>query len=91
VFVGSVAERVKAPFLRQPCDHDHVRDLGSTPTLIGHVVAFLDKALYDDYLSSKFSGKKSKKQPENSEMDNSKAGADLSKIYRHRRFLVTGG
>jgi len=26
------------------------RDLGSTPTLIEHVVASLDKALYDDYL-----------------------------------------
>jgi len=24
-FVCSVAERVKAPFLRQPCDHDHDR------------------------------------------------------------------
>jgi len=34
-----VAKRVKAPF-----------DLGSTPTLIAHVVASLDKALYDDYL-----------------------------------------
>jgi len=37
-FVGSLAERVKS------------RDLGSIPTLIVHVVAFLDKALYDDYL-----------------------------------------
>jgi len=25
-------------------------DLGSIPTLIGHVVAFLDKMLYNDYL-----------------------------------------
>jgi len=25
-------------------------DLGSTPTLVVHVVASLDKALYDDYL-----------------------------------------
>jgi len=25
-------------------------DLGSTPTLVTHVVASLDKALYDDYL-----------------------------------------
>jgi len=49
----------------------------------------LDKALYNDYLcfvtwwlqtSSKFSGKKSKKQLDNAEMDSSKAGADLSKI-----------
>jgi len=65
--VAVLAERVKAPFLR---------DLGSTPTLIAHVVASLDKSLYDDYLclmsrtSSKFSGKNSKKQPENSKMDN---------------------
>jgi len=41
-----VAERVKAPFLRLL----RSRDLGSTPILIGHVVASLDKALYDDYL-----------------------------------------
>jgi len=26
------------------------RDLGSTSTLVAHVVASLDKALYDDYL-----------------------------------------
>jgi len=49
----------------------------STPTLIVRVVASLDKTLYDDYLclvaskSSKLTGKKSKKQPENSEMDKS--------------------
>jgi len=41
--------------------------------------------------SSKFSGKKSKTQPENLEMGNSLAGADSSKIYRHRCFLVPGG
>jgi len=49
LFVGSVAERVKAPFLWRPCD-SRLRDLGSTPTLIGHVVASVDKTLYDDYL-----------------------------------------
>jgi len=27
-----------------------LRDLGSTPTLVSHVVASLDKTLYDDYL-----------------------------------------
>jgi len=42
--VGSVAKRVKAPFLWRPCDLD------STPTFNVHVVASLDKALYDDYL-----------------------------------------
>jgi len=41
--------------------------------------------------SSKFNGKKSKNQPENSEMDNSYAGADSFKIKRHRRFLVIEG
>jgi len=42
--------RVQAPFLRRLCDHDRVIYIGSTPTIIGHVVAFLDKTLYDDYL-----------------------------------------
>jgi len=42
--VGSVAKRVKAPFLRRPCD------LGSTHTLVAQVIASLDKALYDDYI-----------------------------------------
>jgi len=52
---------------------------GSTSTLGAHVVASLDKALYDDCLcfvaSNKQqiteSAKKSEKQSENSEMDNS--------------------
>jgi len=47
-YVGSVAERVKAPFLSQPCYHEHDRLIAFT--LIGHIVAILDKALYDDYL-----------------------------------------
>jgi len=46
----------------------HSRDLGSTLTLVVHVVASLDKALYDVYLCLV----KSKKQPENSEINNSK-------------------
>jgi len=55
-----------------------LRDLGSTPTLIEYVVASLDKTLYNDYLCLVASnkqqivrGKTSKKQPENSKMDNS--------------------
>jgi len=46
--VGSVAEKVKAPFLRQPCDCDV--GLSSTSTFLGQVVAPLDKTLYDDCL-----------------------------------------
>jgi len=48
------------------------RNLGSTATLIGHVVASMDKV--NDYsawwlwTSSKFSGKKSKKQLENGQL-----------------------
>ena len=45
VILSSVAERVKASFLRRPRSHD----LGFNPHP-GHVVASLDKALYDDYL-----------------------------------------
>jgi len=48
------------------------RDLGSIPTLVVYVIASLDKALYDDYIclvvSNKHKIKKSKKQPENSEI-----------------------
>jgi len=40
--VGNVAEKVTAPFLRQPCD------LGSTPTFITHIVTYFDKAFCDD-------------------------------------------
>jgi len=47
--VGSVAKRVKAPFLRRLWDHDR-RDLGSTPNFGAQAVTFLNKALYDDYL-----------------------------------------
>jgi len=36
----------QVPFLRRPSDHD---DVGSTPTLVVHVVASLEKAFYDDY------------------------------------------
>jgi len=45
-----LVDSVAAPFLRRQCDHDRSRDLCSTPTLVGHVVASLNKALYDDYL-----------------------------------------
>jgi len=55
LFVGSVAERVKAPFLWRPCNHDF--------TMI--ISAWWLRT------SSKFSGKKSKKQPETVKMDNS--------------------
>jgi len=34
------------------------RDLGSTPTLVGHIIASLDKTLYDDYLCFVASNKK---------------------------------
>jgi len=44
----------------------------------------LDKVLYDDYLClvalKKLSGKKSKKQPQNLEMDNSQTGTDSAII-----------
>jgi len=43
--VGSVVEKVKVPFLWRPND----RDLHSTPTLIVHVVASLDKMLSNNY------------------------------------------
>jgi len=43
-----VAESIEAPFLRRPRDHNRV--IRSIPTLLAHVVASLDKALYDDYL-----------------------------------------
>jgi len=46
-----VAERVEAPFLQRQCDHDREsRNIGSTLTFVAHVVASLDKALYDGYL-----------------------------------------
>jgi len=54
-----------------------LHDLGSTPTFIGHVVASLDKMLYDDYLLGGFEQaansevRSQKKQPKSSEMDNS--------------------
>jgi len=41
--------------------------------------------------SSILTRKKSKKQPENSEMDNSEAREDSFKIHHNRRFLMTGG
>jgi len=53
------------------------RDLGSTPTLITHVIAPLDKALYDDYLclvtlnKQQIQWEEVKETTENSEMDNS--------------------
>jgi len=52
------------------------RELGSTPTFIGFVVASLDKTLYDDYVCLVASNKQQiqwqeVKEPKNSEMDNS--------------------
>jgi len=48
--ISVLAERVKAPFFRRSATvWSRLRDLSSTLTLIGHVVASLDKALYDDY------------------------------------------
>ena len=45
-FVGSVAESVKASFLRRPGSHN----LASTRMYPGHVVASQIKVLHDDYL-----------------------------------------
>jgi len=47
--VGSVAERVKRRFYGGRVVTTG-SDLGSTPTLVAHVVASLNRALYDDYL-----------------------------------------
>jgi len=85
LFVGSVAEKVKAPFLQQPCDHDHmiyVQLPPSSDTLLHPWIRCFTMIISAWWLrtSSKFSAKKSKKQPKNSEMDNSKAGVDSSKI-----------
>jgi len=69
--VGSVAEKIKAPFLRRPWD------LCSTPTLIGTLmcpwIMHFTMIISAWWLrtSSKFNGKNLKNQPENSEMDNS--------------------
>ena len=52
--LSSVAERVKASFLRRPRLH---HDLGFN-LHPGHVVASLDKTLYDDYLCLVASNKK---------------------------------
>ena len=43
--IGSMAKRVKASFLQRPWSRDHGFNLHP-----GHVVASLDKTLYDDYL-----------------------------------------
>jgi len=57
-----------------------LRDLGSTPILVEHVVESLDKALYDDYLCLVASNKQQikwkevKKLPKNSKLDNSLSG-----------------
>jgi len=54
-----------------------LRDIGLTLTLVGHVVAALDKMLYDDYLCLVASNKEQiqwyevKETIENPEMDNS--------------------
>jgi len=58
---GSVAERVKALFLRPRCEHDRVI-IGLTPTLGVHVVESLDKELYNDYLCLVASNKQQKKE-----------------------------
>jgi len=61
--IGSVAERVKAPFLWKQCDHTLLHPWIRRFTMI--ISAWWLRT------SSKLSGKKSKIQPENSEMDNS--------------------
>jgi len=47
-----VTERVKAPFLRRPCDHwSHRVILVQLSPSLRRIVASSDKALYDDYLN----------------------------------------
>ena len=79
--VGSVAEWVKASFLRRLWSQDH--EFNPHP---GHVVASLDKKLYDNYLCSVASNKQQiyvgRSQNLNRKawkMVNSQAGADSSK------------
>jgi len=67
--VGSVAEKVKAPFLRRPCDHDrviYVQFPPSSDTLLRPWIRPFTMIISAWWLwtSSKFSGKKSKKQQE---------------------------
>jgi len=66
-FVGSIAEKVKAPFFTATM-RLRSRDLGSTFTLVGRVVASSKKALHDNSL---YLVAKSKKRPENLEIGNS--------------------
>jgi len=72
-YFPSVAERAKAPFLRQPCDHDGVFLVQPHPR---RIVAFLAEVLYGNYFarwfrtSSKLIGLKSKDQPESLDEQN---------------------
>jgi len=72
--VDSVAERVKAPFVGQSCDHNV--SLCSTLTLIAQLHPWIRHfttiiSAWWHRTNSKLSGKKSNQQPENLEISNS--------------------
>ena len=69
---NSQVGRAERGYRSRSCDKpDHIITLSGIKPHFGHVVSFLDKTLYDDYLarwlrtSSKFSGQKFEKTHKN--------------------------
>jgi len=75
--VGSMSDWLKVLFLWWPYDHNRVILIQLPPSLVTLLIPWIRRftmifAAWWLRISSKFSGKKSKKQPENAEMDNLK-------------------